>query len=341
MSTAQQWGKLSGALACFTPPRKCGPTGRLARHCLLHLPSVLTAVSVLAAFPAAADVLPPYHLIGDISFNLGPRLFPNDFGTISLVDARFGSVSLSASGTPSPLLIADANIGPNLLPSISGRASWLLDYALEITGPAGNVPVLIDVAGGASGVASTGASFAVESRWDLLDGGSSLAGDDIRSGQMTGSFSQGFSRSVSLTLATNRPYGVFMLVDAFSAATVEWSRADAHTFVDPVFSFGPGVDPRVYSYNFSAGIGNSPAGAAVSEPASLGLLGAGLLCLGLLRRRTIAGWSGAATAERRLAIVRKSRRAEVRCCHPRRPRRRILGRGSSPPRLLFSGGDGG
>src|SRR5215471_4756028 len=87
----------------------------------------------------------------------GPRLFPNDFGTISLVEASFGSVSLRASGTSSPSLIADANIGPNLFPSISGRASWLLDYALKIVGPTGSVPVLIDVAGGASGVANTGA----------------------------------------------------------------------------------------------------------------------------------------------------------------------------------------
>jgi hypothetical protein len=224
-------------------------------------------------------------LAGDIFFNLGPRLFPNDFGTISLADARFGSVSLHASGTPSPSLIADANIGPNLLPSISGRASWLLDYALEIIGPAGSVPVLIDVTGGVSGVANTGASFAVESRWDVLDGGTSLAGDDIRSGQLTGSFGQGFSRTVSLTLMANHPYDVFMLSDAFSAATLDGSRADAHAFVDPVFSFGPGVDPLVYSFDLSAGIGNSPVSAAVPEPASFALFGAALLCLALIRRR--------------------------------------------------------
>jgi hypothetical protein len=247
---------------------------------------MLTAVILFVAFPAAADVLPPYHLVGDIFFNLGPRLFPNDFGTISLAEARFGSVSLSASGTPSPSLIADANIGPNLLSSISGRASWLLDYALEIIGPVGNAPVLIDVAGGASGVANAGASFAVESRWDLLDGDSSLAGDDIRSGQLTGSFGQGFSRTVSLTLATNRPYSVFLLADVFSAATLDGSRADAHAFVDPVFSFGPDVDPLVYSLTFSTGIGNAPVSAAVPEPASFALFGAALLCLALLRRRS-------------------------------------------------------
>jgi hypothetical protein len=282
MSIVQHWGNALGGGACCTPHRNSTLAGRFR---LLHLTGVLAVVVSLFAFPAAADVLPAYQLAGDIFFNLGPRLFPNDFGTTSLVDGRFGSVSLTASGTPSPSLVADANIGPNLIPSISGRGSWLLEYALEIVGPPGTVPVLIDVVGGASAVANTGASFAVESRWDVLDGGSSLAGDDIRSGQLTGSFSQSFDRTVILSLAANLPYTVFMLADAFSAATLEGSLADAHAFVDPIFSFGPGVDPLIYSFDFSAGIGNSP-NAAVPEPRSLGLLSTGLLCLALLRRRS-------------------------------------------------------
>ena len=47
----------------------------------------------------------------------------------------------------------------------------------------------------------------------------SVAGDDVRSGQMSGSFSEGFSRTVSLTLATNRVYTVSMFADAQAAAT--------------------------------------------------------------------------------------------------------------------------
>ena len=96
--------------------------------------------------------------------------------------------------------------------------------------------------------ASSGASFAVESRWDLLDSGASLAGDDIRSGQLSGSFNQNFGRTVSLTLATNHVYSVFMLADAGAAATLLGSHATANAFVDPVFSLRLRMNPRVYSF---------------------------------------------------------------------------------------------
>jgi hypothetical protein len=151
--------------------------------------------------PVEASPLPPFQLVGDMLFNLGDRIFPNDFGTTSLVDGRFGSLLLVAAGTPSPSLEADAKIGPNALPGIFGRAVFFINYAVEIEGPPGSVPVQIDVAGGASALADTGASFAVESRWDLLDGGVPLAGDDIRSDQLSGSFSQSFGRTVHLPLA--------------------------------------------------------------------------------------------------------------------------------------------
>ena len=96
--------------------------------------------------------------------------------------------------------------------------------------------MLINVAGAASAIATSGASFAVESRWDLLDSGAPISGDDIRSGQLSGSFSQSFNRTVNLTLAANHVYSMFMLADAAATATLEGARATANAFIDPVFS---------------------------------------------------------------------------------------------------------
>ena len=44
-----------------------------------------------------------------------------------------------------------------------------------------------------------------------------------------------------------------MVADAFGAATIPGSHATVDAFVDPIFSFGPGVDPTLYSFEFSPG----------------------------------------------------------------------------------------
>ena len=92
----------------------------------------LLAVAVLLVSGSVADAspLPLYSLIGDLAFNQSPpsRIFPNTFGSFSLTAAERGSLSLIA-----------ANIGPNLLSSVFGRSSGLLNYSLEIVGPPGVV----------------------------------------------------------------------------------------------------------------------------------------------------------------------------------------------------------
>ena len=268
-------------------------------RCLQAAPirSLLARVLLLAASagltlgPGIAVASPPPAALvsGDLFFNFSPpaRLQPTDFGTFSLSDPRFGSLSIASIASPFPSASANAVIGINpLFASIFGRSVDVLVYSFELVGPAGMVPVLIDVAGAASGSATRGASFAVESRWNLFDRGHvSLASDDIRSGQLTGDFSQSFNRTVSLALAANQVYSVELFADAASAATDVGSNSIASAFVDPIFSFGPGVDPASYVFNFSAGIGNTRPATGVPEPGTLALLVAGLLGLLQIRSR--------------------------------------------------------
>ena len=273
------------ACACFPARRNFhSSSARPPRSNLAYLPSLLVIAALFLSPLATADTLDPPQLIAEMAFNLGERQSTNVFGPLALVDANFGSLSLLSTATPHALLIADAIIGPNPIASVFGRAEILLNYGVEVVGSPGAVAVLIDVTGTASALANAGASFAVESRWDLLDSGTSLAGDDIRSGQLTGSFGQSFDRTVSLALTANHRYTLFMLVDTASAATLAGSESTAHASVDPVFRLAPGVDPQTYSFLFSPGIGNSPA--AVPEPRSFVLLAGGLLCIAVFRRRS-------------------------------------------------------
>lgn len=246
---------------------------------------VLLAVFVLGVSASAAEAtpLPPYSVVGDLLFNTSPpdRIFPNDFGSFSLNGS--GAVSLVAAGVPSPSLLAEATVESDLVPSVFGRADALLTYAMEIVGPSAVVPIVIDVSGFASGFSDAGGSFAVETRWNLFDGSVALAGDDIRSGQLSGRFSQGFNRTIDLMLASNQLYTVFMLADAAAAASIEGSQATARAFIDPIFSFGAGVDPQ-YAFVFSDGIGNT-APTAVPEPGTLALTSTSLLVAGCWRRR--------------------------------------------------------
>jgi hypothetical protein len=250
------------------------------------------AVASLSATTATATLLDDPRVIREAALNLrSDRVSVADFGSTSFADDRIGSVTVTAFGTPSPAASATANIGLSEIPSLFGRGAVSVTYAFEILGLGGDVPILIDAAGSASAFATSGASFAVESSWSLFDGAAFLAGDDIRSGQLGGSFGQSFNHTLGLSLAANHVYSITMLADAAGAATLEGSHAIAEAFIDPVFSFGFGVDPLLYAFHFSSGIGNerdvpTDPGTQVSEPGSLALVcGAFLAVAGFRRRR--------------------------------------------------------
>lgn len=78
------------------------------------------SLTVLGA--ASAQPLPPYTATRDALFNLGDRVNLADFGSPLLEDPRFGSIAVDSSGTPSPALQAQSNIGPTQRPASSAAA---------------------------------------------------------------------------------------------------------------------------------------------------------------------------------------------------------------------------
>jgi hypothetical protein len=237
---------------------------------------------------ATAGTLDPANVSGSIFFNISPpaRLDFNTFETFAQTGPG-GFVQFTASGIPGPFLSGEATISKDF----TGRASGSLIYSIEILGPAGNVPVLIDVSGGASGSSTANdpfAAFALKSLWRLEDvnlGLQTVFSEGIDTGQLSGIFNESFSHTVDLTLTANHVYRVTMVADAFAAAGSSGTSAFATAFIDPRFSFGSGVG-REYSFLLSDGIGNS---ALVAEPSSFVLLIAGMLTLGLFRKPTM--WS--------------------------------------------------
>jgi hypothetical protein len=223
-----------------------------------------------------AAPLAPAGVAGQVLFNNPPAgIQVTTFGTFPLSGPN-GSLQFTASGTPAPLLSADAS----MVPFFFGSASGTLIYQMEVLGPAGDVPVSITASGGVSGSSQllsgdTFAGFAMKSVWrfETISGMPLIPEEGISTPSLTGSFSQSFAETHDLMLTANQVYRVTMTVSAGARA------ASATAFIDPIFSFGPGAG-QAYSFNFSDGIGNAP----IPEPKTNLLLSAGLLLVWALSR---------------------------------------------------------
>jgi len=247
-----------------------------SRLCLL---AFLLLIGSVAGSAVQAQIVPNAQVASTVFFNLGGRDDSNTFGTLTRSDSRFGNLEATVFGAPSPVLSARSRIGPNAqISHLFGTSSVLVDYFFKIVGPAGILPVGVSAAGQATGRAGEGASFALIAGWNLLDPGTPapLAGFRIQSGQLTGAFEQSFVSHEEVLLSANRVYRISLIAKADAAATAVGSESFAQAFVDPVLSFGPGVDPLAYSFVFSNGIGNV-ASTVAPEPATLSLIGMGLL----------------------------------------------------------------
>lgn len=255
--------------------------------------SKLAALAAITLAGPVAAQLPAATVLGEVLIpKTAEKVETVQLGaTIALTNPVLGSASFSSSGLPFPSLTADAQSGPD--PAVAfmfTRGTGVLNYSMMLTslgGPAGSVPVLALAAGAVSGTASAGATFVLGASWELIDltSGLRLAGDAVQTTTpTTGSFSQSFGGTTPLQLQTDHLYRITLRVDAEAAASEPGSQVAAHAFVDPVFSLGAGVDPALYAFSFSAGIGNT---APVPETGTLALLLGGLLMLAVPVRRRL------------------------------------------------------
>ena len=236
--------------------------------------------------PSPPPALAPFLLNGTLFFNLIPRVDFDLFGDYSLFQSVPGPLGdsrmhFTAFGTPAPFLGAQIDAGQFQF----GRAAATLTYELEVLGPPGSVPILIDVSGlvFADVGLDRSATEIAQSNWsfeDVVLG--PVYSDALDSGLQHEDFSQTFSHTVFVTVTANHIHRVTMSVDLQVGGGN--FGANGAALIDPVFSFAPGVDPS-YSFQFSDGIGNSSI-PAVPEPYSVLLLSVGAIAIGLLRRRS-------------------------------------------------------
>ena len=273
--------------------------------CLIGV-CLLVVASSARADPLLPPVLPLIGplVAGQLSIPLSAQGLNIDrLGTYRL-DGLPGGISgtsgvvLGAFGEPEPLLIVTAGASPTVY--VRGNATLIYEFAVlsppdlgcsnphfGIGGPDCSVPVVAEVSGrahthgGAILASDPDPGFIVRATWALQNAqGFDIFSDGISTGLLNdGAFSDEFDYEKSLSLTANRVYRVRMDVNAEAKAST--LPASATAMIDPIFSFGPGVDPG-YSFQFSAGIGNSRPN-PVPEPGSLVLVG--VAATGLVGRR--------------------------------------------------------
>ena len=239
-----------------------------------------------AAVIIPPDLIPtPAAVSADLFFNFTPPdpIHVRTFGRHDL-SGPGGRLLEDSALFPSPFLFASV---PSIEDRFFGRVSAVFDYEVVILGPPGSVPVRVDASGrGQAGAQPDTGGFALTAMWSITNAntGITVFSEGIQTPELSGSFGDSFDHTDSLVLTANQRYSVRLVADAAIAnGFTNGAVGFAFALIDPVFSFGPGVGPE-YSFVFSEGIGNSRT-SSVPKPSTFTLIVAGLLALGLFRRR--------------------------------------------------------
>jgi hypothetical protein len=204
---------------------------------------------------------------------------PYSGGTASYTDPS-GAVTVSATATvnsstsPSFSAHGSGDVGSGL----EGIATLGFTYYMEVSGPAGNVPIVVSASGSADGAHGLSQFFFDNDVVLYVKTFGGVTTDCVNS-ICTSSNSNSFNVSQTLNVASNTVYQIEMDVggSVFGSGT-QFSDGS----IDPYFEFAPGFDPSGYSFIFSDGVGNGPAASATPLPAALPLFATGLGAMGLL-----------------------------------------------------------
>ena len=236
-----------------------------------------------AAIPEAAT---PARIFAELGFNFSP---PDPIDVVTFGEHQLagpgGRLRIDSALFPSPYLHASV---VDIRDGFFGRVAARLSYDFLVVGPDGNVPVIVTTIGEVQGNALPpplgNGSFALKATWEIANtvGGTPLFVEGgIVTPQRSGNFFDSFEDVVNLDLVANQRYTVTMFADAGIAnGFTNGAAGSARAFVDPIFTFGPGVGSE-YSFVFSEGVGNT----LVPEPSSYAFMAAGLLALGVFRKR--------------------------------------------------------